>query len=602
MKTEFAEIVAMYSERKSNTSLEKNTALRVRDQYNGDIVVGVLDSADVPLAVNIVQQGVDKIAQRWTSTQPNLYFPPIKPGVETYEKLAKKQRQAMYGIWDKNKLRRKRKRRARHVIAYGTGPTTVRPDFKGTYPRWDLRDPLTTYPCPSNDPDELVPYDCIFAYKRSLKWIKYHYPLIVLNRPDLFPKRADGSLDPDRQYTILEYIDDYEIVLGVIGNDEVMYRDVIVGSGVGELDRIPNRAGVPLTVIPKRITLDRNLGQYDGMLGMFVRQAEMMALTHEALKRGIVPALWVVGRQGEIPTIHATPDPDTGEVGQISGGELTQVKIDPAFMAPQMVDKLENYQRETSGTPAEFGGAAGSGIRTGARGAQVMSSVVDFPVQEYQEIEEEADYELDKISIATEKAYWPNKSKSVFVGWEGAKGRIDYTPKSLWQTEEHSVSYSHAGADANGLAIAAGQRLGMETLSAKSFMEMDPMVKDPEYEHTQVSVERLTRAYVASFEQRAIGGLISDADFARVIELVKGGLDEYEAIQKVQREAQERQSPELNPVSPTSPEAQPGLAQPGIGAESASVNGPTPSMENLTQLLGSLRMPQMTVPSERGGS
>jgi hypothetical protein len=95
------------------------------------------------------------------------------------------------------------------------------------------------------------------------------------------------------------------------------------------------------------------------------------------------------------------------------------------------------------------------------------------------------------------------------------------------------------------------------------------------------------------------------ADFARIMELVDTDKMELaEAILAVQKEAQERQAAidaEGNPatVDPLSPEAQPGLAAPGMGAEAAAtIPPPEPSIQNLGSLLGQLRRPQMTLASE----
>ena len=60
--------------------------------------------------------------------------------------------------------------------------------------------------------------------------------------------------------------------------------------------------------------------------------------------------------------------------------------------------------------------------------------------------------------------------------------------------------------------------------------------------------------------------------------------DLAEAVAKVQKEAQERQAQQ---VAATAPEAQPGIAQPGAGAE--AMGGPPPTQGGgLRELLGAL--------------
>ena len=69
------------------------------------------------------------------------------------------------------------------------------------------------------------------------------------------------------------------------------------------------------------------------------------------------------------------------------------------------------------------------------------------------------------------------------------------------------------------------------------------------------------------------------------MDLVKNDKQELaEAVEKVQKEAQERQAEQ---VAPDSPQAMPGLAQPGMGAESATA-APAGEQPSLQALLGAL--------------
>ena len=147
------------------------------------------------------------------------------------------------------------------------------------------------------------------------------------------------------------------------------------------------------------------------------------------------------------------------------------------------------------------------------------------------------------------------------------------------------MSYSQAGADINNLVIGGGQRVGMGTMSKRSFMAIDPLVEDPEFEHDSVISEQLEQALLLSIQQQASEGVIPPADLARIMDLVANDQMELAgAVDKVQKEAQERQA---TMVEATAPEAQPGLAIPGMGAEAMA--GAVPEEEvDLGQLLGAL--------------
>ena len=194
--------------------------------------------------------------------------------------------------------------------------------------------------------------------------------------------------------------------------------------------------------------------------------------------------------------------------------------------------------------------------------------------------------EENKLAINMSKKYAGNKGKSFYVTSKNAKGRVDYTPNTNFESNDNVVIYSQAGADINNLVIGGGQRVGMGTMSKRSFMAIDPLVEDPEFEHDAVVAEQLESALLVSIQQQASQGTIPPADLARIMELVANDQMELaEAVDKVQKEAQERQAQQ---VEATSPEAQPGLAMPGMGAEAATMTPPPGGGGGLAGLLGAL--------------
>jgi hypothetical protein len=316
---------------------------------------------------------------------------------------------------------------------------------------------------------------------------------------------------------------------------------------------------------------------------MYQMQARLMALEVIAVQKGVFPDTWLVGRAGETPQIVNPADGLTGEVGVIRGGDLKDMQMQPGYMTNPAIDRLERAQRLTAGIPAEFGGESPTNIRTGRRGDAVLSAVVDFPVQEAQRIMARSLQEENEIAINMAKTYAGNKPKSFYVTTKNAKGRVDYVPNTNFDSTDNVVSYSQAGADLNNLVIGGGQRVGMGTMSKRSFMAIDPLVEDPEFEHDSVISEQLEEALLNSIQQQAMEGAIPPADLARIMELVSTNQMELAgAVEKVQKEAQERQATE---VPPNTPEAMPGLAQPGMGAEAMATQAQDVGM---AELLGSL--------------
>jgi hypothetical protein len=242
------------------------------------------------------------------------------------------------------------------------------------------------------------------------------------------------------------------------------------------------------------------------------------------------------------------------------------------------IDRLERQERLEGAIPAEFGGESGTNIRTGRRGENILSATIDFRVQEAQSIFEQSIMEEDKIAIAIEKAYWGSTSKSFYIS--GRKGGMtDYTPNKLWESDYHNVSYSASGSDVNSLIVALGQRLGAGLISKESAREADPLVADPELERDRIVAESMETALLSSIQQQAAdpNGPYQPDDLAYLTKLVLvENAPIYDAVARTQKRAQERQATPAPPpdmMGQMAPEAMPGLAQPGMGAEQPAPGG-----------------------------
>src|SRR5919106_311220 len=129
----------------------------IKEAYEGDVVIPLpeLDQANKPAVANLLNQGLDQMSMRVASVMPDVYYPPLRPGIEKSEKNARTRRLANIGWWNQNHMRIKMRRRARWLVGYGAAPVTIRPDVRNEMPMWHCRDPLTTFPAPSLDPDDM---------------------------------------------------------------------------------------------------------------------------------------------------------------------------------------------------------------------------------------------------------------------------------------------------------------------------------------------------------------------------------------------------------------------------------------------------------------
>jgi hypothetical protein len=579
------EIVALYKERLDAQGPILNQMREVRQLANGDVIVPLneLDRNTRSSVANLLVQGLDQMSMRVSSTMPSPYFPALREGQDRSMRLARDRKRAMLAIWDDNRMNMKMRRRARHLLAYSNSPVFIKPNFDKRIPEWQLRNPLDTFPAPSVDIDNPVPDNCIFTYGRTYRWLTQNYGDAINGVLRV------GSPSWDTMFKILEYVCDNEVVTVVLGAEKTidpMTGAYSMGAPAVELERVINKTGMPLVVVPQRITLDKPHGQFDGLLGMYYTRARLQALTEIAIERGIFPDEYLVARQGDNPEIIQIADGKTGQLGVVKGGDIQQLQTNPGYKTDVALDRLERQERLEGAIPAEFGGESGTNIRTGRRGDSVLAATVDFRVQEAQDIFASSMVQEDKIAIAIEKTYWGNSSKSFFIPGMGG-GVKDYTPNKMWETDFHYVSYSAAGSDVNNLIVGLGQRLGTGLMSKESAREADPLISDPELERDRIVAEGIEAALLSSIQAQAAdpNGPYQPDDLAYVAEQVQSNkMSLPEAIMAAQKRAQERQAA-MAPQG--APETMPGLSAPGMGMEQpvAGPSGP-PSLESLLGQLG----------------
>lgn len=592
------DIVELLAERRKQLQVPFSRMQTVCDLYNSDLAVPLpeLHKNELPAIANLATQGIDQYGMRIASVLPDVSYPSSKPGVKRHDEESRTRRQVAYGMLQANDYRLQMRRRARWFVAYTTAPTLVSWDSKHGCPRWQPMTPLGTFPGHTVNPDDVHPPDCIFTFRRSLNWLKAQYP-------EEHRKLRKGASRPDASIEIIMYVDDAQVTLGASSPAATDADPYIIQTDDGRLPHVhlgtaPNRANIPLAVVPGRITLDRPMGMIDSMVGQYMQEAEFMALATIAARKAIFPDLWLVAPNGGNAQIVKTANGLRGEVGKISGGTLDVVQPQPGYLTMPVMDRLRENQRLTAGIPADLTGEAGTNVRTGRRANQLVSAVVDFPIQEAQDVFAASQRQELVVAAALDKAY--SKGSKVFhVSWKGARGTVEYDAKTLWKDAAPPVvDYAYAGTDTNGLVIEGGQRLGMETMSKRTFMHIDPLIADADLEHDQLTAEGLEAALISGIQQQAASGQIPPADVARIMLLVATDkMDLAAAVGKVQQEAQERQA---TPVPEGDPAAMPGLAMPGMGAEAPveAIGAPPDSMGNLNSLLMKLRGPQMTTAPE----
>lgn len=603
MATSVEDIVAIYEARKRDAGPLLDRMRAARDHMNGDVIVPLpeMDRNEKPAVSNLIAQGLEQTAMRVASVLPNMVWPAVTPGVEKgkhSEDWARIRHQAVAGWWEQNHIQRKLRRMARWLIGYATTPVYVRPDFDNGIPSFELRNPLNTFAAPTADWDDMDPTDVVFAYMKPATWLESQYPGMA--------RRLIGdkvALD-NVMVEVLEYCDAEEIVTAVSASRMAVssMSPFTPLSEPVELDRVPNRAGVCLAVSAKKIAFDKLFGQFHHIYGMYQAQSKLMALELIAVEKGIFPDLVMYGTvPGRTPVLinGDWKDGREGEVNVIKDGRIETVALNPGFMGQPAQDRLERNMRTTAYVPSQFGGESPTNIQTGRLGDQLLSATVDFPIQEYQELLADALESANRRAIAVSKGYFGGQSKSFHVNLKNAVGKVEYTPNQHFETDEHKVSYAAPGADVNSLVLGIGQRMGIGTMSAYTGMLQDPMIPDPDLEVRRVNSEYIERALRDSIAELVRSQQMHPLDAALMAREIETGTPLARAFEMAQEQAQERQAEEQAAQQAQAaagqpiPGAQPGLGpQPQPGEAGMPITGPTPSMEGLSQLLGSLRQPR----------
>jgi len=610
------QILSLYKQRVNFYGPIHSKMKMIQSIYNGTMEVPLpdMEQNSMPSTPNLLAAGVDQMAGRITSVTPSVTFSSMKPGIRTYDREAQTASRVITGWWQEDRVPLKMKQRGRHLIAYGMSPVVIRWNYEDHRPTWQIRHPLETYPSTDIIPGQMKPTDCIFAYRRSVGWMRsrgYNDKLVAL--------MGRSDMPNDASILLIEYIDADEthlIAAGYKNSDpygasfELTFTgDSLRGITIEQYANIGDECPV---VVPMRLTLDTAAGQFDNMIGMYYQQAKLMALEVIAVEKGIFPDTYLISRPGEVGRYLDGPhDGRTGMVNIIAGGDIRDMQTQPGYLTNQTIDRLERNQRVTAGIPAEFGGESSGNIRTGRRGDAVLSAVIDYPVAEAQETFAYSLEEEDECAISLAKAWDGDNKRTLFVGTGNAARPVTYVANKTFETDEHVVSYPASGTDINQLIIGIGQRVGLGIMSKRTAATLDPYIDNPEQEHDSIIAEGLEQALMSGLQQQAASGQIPPLVVSKIMELVRNDKMELaEALNKVTEDAlkeqQAKQEQEAggmaNPAMSPDQAAAGATVQAMAGQQPAMspIPGPNAGQESLSGLLSTLRRPTQTVQPMRG--
>lgn len=574
------DIHILYSDRMKDSAAEHAAMRSFEDFIKDRIPVPLVefDRSEQSAIANLATQGLTQLSQRAGSVVPRQIWPAVKDGFKEHEERARTRMKAGYGWWERNDIQGILTLRSEHLFGHAIGPVSVLPNPATGIATWRVREPLTVFPAPCANPLEVVPPDCIVAYKQSWAWLQRTYGdrLVSLKR--------NRDCKPDEQFTVIEFIDDMQISTCVL-SDSNGYNQIGSEACV-EVDYIPNRAERPLVFVPSIYGLGGRRAKFSGSQGIHQMRAKILALAFIAASKGANPDLYLQSDDPNTEPEILTPfDPRTGEPGVVTGGRIIPINVQPSAASMQMLSVLEREMRLAGGIPAAFGAEAASTVQTGRMASDLTSNAIDYPIMQAQQRFERSCTEELKAATAIVKKWTPGK-RSIYVGWPGAVGHLDYT-EADFDSDEVRVRYPVAGSDLSNSLLRGEQKVATGAWSRQTFRENDPETMDPEGEHDRVTAETIERAILDEFLQP--GSMDVTAKAKVMIYVRQNKLELAEAIDKVHQEEQEKQAAAAQ-AEAGAPEAQSGInaLPPAVAGGAPPIPQGPPALGNLSASLAQL--------------
>lgn len=560
---QFDEIVSIMRQRRTADAVLIQAMIENRDRFNGEVVVPMPNVASLPAAnrpgPNFFQEAIDGLARQANSQLPKISCPVMNPDSEGSIKLADRRQGALYSAWYEGQLQLKLGRAYRHLIAYGTCAFIVIADDKLGRADIQVRDPITAYPELRAPDDIRPPSDCGFLFARSAQWIKSHYP----GAPEYLAQSSSKGWDT--LWDVVEWVDQDQIVIGVMGPrfPPYGYADARpYGYNAIQLGWWPNLAGRAPVVVPRRVTLDRIMGQLTSIINYSDLYGLMLSLELVSAEKGIFPDLVVMGRTGMPPRLvgDVWNDGRTGLVNMVIDGTVEVIGKEPGPSTIPVLQMMDEHIRGQSGGPLLGGG--NGGMRTGA-GIDALGDYGVNPLSaEVQLIMQSSLGEANRAWMDVQKGYFGDKKFTCILGLAGSAKVVEYVPSRDFKETHNVVAYVSPGSDPNKLAVAVTQLAATEILSRHTARVMHPMVQDPDEEEQFVNIEKMGDAAIAGYDNQIAQGQTSVAEVARVAQLMADGTPWYQAVLKAQAEVA-RQAPA--PSDGGEPVGAPGAGGPGAG-------------------------------------
>lgn len=583
----------------------------VTNRYEGATVIPLGDvegepemQAPIP---NLVADVIETTAMRSASTTPTIFVPSLDPLSPRANERAANRRGMLYAAWDHSSMIETILPRSyRHLYGYGTHCMIGVPDFEAGRSRIEVADPLTCYPEHRSPEDTREPANMGRIFGRSTDWLLARYPEcaeLFEDASKAIGRRSHNAHKAvyDTLWDVVEWVDEDFITIGLLGprelNTSVFTNDLFPAGALGKhLRTWENRAGRPPIAAGRRITLRAIEGQVTKLTGLVDMMGKLMALDVLAAEKAVFADMVVLDSNGTPQLLNASGkwnDGRTGEANLVKGSSVQLLQGSPGPLTHPVADRLEGYFRQSGGLSQMSVGQNTNGLRTGNALEQMGAISLDPRMIEGQRLMSRSLKVMNEGVAAIEKGYFTNKKQVFFSGWPGEFGHAKYTPGKDIDSLENAVTYAYPGADVNQLTVAIGQAVGADLLSKKTGRSKHPMVGNPEAEEREITAQKIIDAGLGGLLTQANGGEIPLIDVMAIAKGYQKHGDLAKAVEDADEAARARQA---TPAPAEDPLSQPGLASPGMGAESmvepgASIPGPASASQDFQALMNAMSAP-----------
>lgn len=500
--------------------------LDVQRAYDGDLVVPLPDLKTEPTMPNLtptlVADVVDGLGMRASSVMPMIYSPALQPSSLESTARAVNRKRILNAVYHHSGWLLGRRRAMRHLNAYETEAIVVEPDFNGGMPRLKVRNPLEAYPEKRSTEDLCPPEYVAFITRYSGSNLRLRFASVAAERGGPITEQDEHQL-----WDIVEWHDCEQITYGLLGPAQMEGEHINAGyvqrhghAGI-KLATLRNRTGRCLAFVPQAVSLHSIGNRLNRLLENTKWQNRLLALEILAQEKAIFPDMYVMsGRTGTQPTLvdGRWHDGREGTMNVIEGADrIGTLNQTPDVRTQQTIDRLERNYRVSSGLMPQWGGeTGGAALRTGRALGQMADISVDPRIQELHEIDQVWMPHVNSSILACFTEWWPKQKYTLFSGWPGDTGVLEFVPKEEIETLDNTVTYAIPGADIIQVTQVIGSLHGSEFMSQRTAQTLHPFIADPDQERMNIDNEKLDRATIEALQQQVVSGQMPAVVFARI--------------------------------------------------------------------------------------